>query len=141
MERLICRLMKHLTLDAVKAAFPLKGEKQKKHYLFLSRVSPSQVILDVFHPPYEVIFPAGVCGSFPRFFIWQPAVLTLSGRRSGALTGQRLMQPGRRAEQPPPRHRRRCSGPCVCRNTKKLPVFLSQFTPNCKLLLQNTHCF
>lgn len=72
-------------MDAVKAAFPLKGEKQKKHYLLPSRFSPSQVILDVFHHQYEVIFLAGVCGSFRGFFIWQPAGLKFSGRRSGAV--------------------------------------------------------
>lgn len=129
-------------MHAVKAAFPLKGEKQKKHYLLLStRFSPSQVILDVFHPQYEVIVPAGVCGSFRRFFIWQAAGLKFSGRRSGALSGQRLMQRGGRAEQPPLSHRRRCSASCACGvNTgkKNLPVFLSKFTSNYMLLLQNT---
>lgn len=74
-------------MDAVKAAFPFKGEKQKNNDMKLSRFSFSQVLLDAFHPQNKVIFPACGCGSFRRFFISLPAGFEFSGRRSGGCPG------------------------------------------------------
>lgn len=95
-------------MDAVKAAFPLKGEKQTKRWFETIQILP-------FTGDFRCISPA-VWSYLPILWLWFFSALlyfAASGARiqreeEQPLSGQRVTQRGRRAEQPPLSRGRRC---------------------------------